>query len=280
MPVFLDIHKLDSTLTPEQVAQAHSADMAVQAKHGVNYARYWFNQKQGKVFCLCTAPDALTARRVHEEAHGLVAEKVIEVDPDVLESFLGGGEDSVAGEVMLAGGEQHDTAIRTILFTDLVGSTDMTQRLGDDAAMDQLRVHDGIAREALLVCNGREIKHTGDGIMASFVSAVSAMRCAIRIQQQMTLQSSRAGAYPLRVRIGSAVGEPVERNNDIFGTTVQLASRLCAQAEPGQIVVASALSELCGGKGLIFEELGELALKGFDRPVRAHRVRWSVDSAV
>lgn len=278
MPVYLDIHRLDGPLTPEQVAQAHAADMAVQAQHGVNYERYWYNQKQGKVFCLCHAPDAATAARVHQEAHGLVAEKVIEVDPDVLEGFLGGGEDSATGEAMLAGGHERDTGIRTVLFTDLVGSTGMTQDLGDDAALEQLRIHDGIVREALLVCHGREVKHTGDGIMASFVSAAAAMRCAIRIQQQFAQQTSRGGAYPLRVRVGAAAGEPVERNNDIFGTTVQLASRLCAHAEPGEIVVSNAVPELCGGKGLRFEEMGEVSLKGFERPMRAHRVMWAEGS--
>lgn len=277
MPIYLDIHRLEGPLTPEQVAQAHAADMAVQAKHGVNYERYWFNQKQGKVFCLCHAPDAATAARVHQEAHGLIAEKVIEVDPDVLDGFMGGGEDSPSGEAMLAGGQERDPGIRTILFTDLAGSTDMTQALGDDAALEQLRIHDGIVREALIVCHGREIKHTGDGILASFVSAASAMRCAIRIQQQFAQQRAREGAYPLQVRVGAAAGEPVERNNDIFGTTVQLASRLCTQAAPGEIVVSSAVPELCGGKGLRFEELGEITLKGFDQPTRVHRVAWSVD---
>lgn len=277
MPTYLDIHRLEGPLTPEQVAQAHAADLAVQAQHGVNYERYWFNQKQGKVFCLCHAPDAATAARVHQEAHGLVAEKVIEVDPDVLEGFLGGGQDSPAGEAMLAGGQERDTGIRTILFTDLVGSTDMTQSLGDEGALEQLRIHDGIVREALLVCHGREVKHTGDGIMASFVSAAAAMRCAIRIQQQFAQQAARTGAYPLRVRVGAAAGEPVERNNDIFGTTVQLAARLCAHAEPGEIIVSNAVPELCGGKGLSFEEGGDVPLKGFDRPARVHRVMWSAE---
>jgi class 3 adenylate cyclase len=79
---------------------------------------------------------------------------------------------------------------------------------------------------------------------------------------------------PLKVRVGAAAGEPVEQHNDLFGSTVQLAARLCAHAQPEQIVVSNAIAELCVGKGLRFEELGEVALKGFGRPVRAHAVEW------
>lgn len=265
----MDIHRLDGDLTPEQVAQAHAADLAVQAKHGVNYERYWFNQKQGKVFCLCHAPDAATAAKVHAEAHGLIAEKVIEVDHDLIEGFLGGGEFTSSGEAWLSGGTERDPGIRTLLFTDLVGSTDLTQSFGDDASLVHLRTHDGIVREALITCQGREVKHTGDGIMASFISAAAAVRCALRIQHEFGKLMNREA--PLQVRIGIAAGEPVERHNDLFGTTVQLAARLCSAADPGQVLLSSAIPELCAGKGLKFEEAGDLQLKGFAQTVRAFR---------
>jgi class 3 adenylate cyclase len=78
----------------------------------------------------------------------------------------------------------------------------------------------------------------------------------------------------LKVRVGAAAGEPVEQHNDLFGSTVQLASRLCAHAQPEQILVSNAIAELCLGKGLSFEDLGEVALKGFGSPVRAHAAAW------
>jgi class 3 adenylate cyclase len=79
------------------------------------------------------------------------------------------------------------------------------------------------------------------------------------------------------VRVGIAAGEPVERHNDLFGVTVQLASRLCAHAEGEQILVSNVVAELCEGKILPFEDLGEITLKGFDHPVRAHAVAWTND---
>ena len=147
-----------------------------------------------------------------------------------------------------------------------------TQKLGDEMAMEFLRVHDRIVRDALAAAKGREVKHTGDGIMASFVSAAAAVRCAMQIQRELARREREERDHHIKVRIGGAAGEPVEQNNDIFGTTVQLAARLCSHAEPDQILVSTAVAELCIGKGLAFLPLGEVALKGFDRPVQVHAV--------
>jgi len=136
--------------------------------------------------------------------------------------------------------------------------------------MECVRLHDGIVRSALAEFHGREVKHTGDGIMASFTSAVNAVRCAARIQAR--LQTHEPGPVPLRVRIGISAGEPVESNDDLFGSTVQLAARLCAAASPEQSLVSSAVAELCIGKGLAFDFVGERELKGFAQPVRVHAI--------
>lgn len=275
MPTYIDIHDIRG-VTAEAVAKAHQADLETQGKYGVNYLKYWVNESCGKVFCLVDAPNAEAAQRVHQEAHGLVAEKIIEVEPEIAESFLGGSEVNSAGAVIFSGGASaaHDTAIRTVLFTDIVGSTSLTQRLGDDAAMEFLRLHDRIVRDALVSCKGREVKHTGDGIMASFISAAAAVRCAVQIQQTMMQETEHHG-HRLQVRIGGAAGEPVEQNSDIFGATVQLAARLCTHAEAEQILVSNVVAELCIGKGLTFRSLGEVPLKGFDRSIHVHAVKWS-----
>ena len=157
-------------------------------------------------------------------------------------------------------GDERDPAIRTILFTDIVGSTN--ERLGDDKGMALLGVHDAIVRDALAADNGREVKHTGDGIMASFVSAAAAIRCATRIQRALAEHQRKNSGYPLKVRIGAAAGEPVEREHDLFGATVQLAARLCSHAQPEQILVSNVVAELCLGKAS-FKDLGELSVKGF-----------------
>jgi class 3 adenylate cyclase len=273
----MDIHELPEGTTAEDIAKAHTQDVETQRKYGVEYRKYWVNESGRKVFCLADAPSAEAAACVHREAHGMVAEKIIEVEPDVAEVFLGGAETNPAGAVLLPGGgaDARDPGIRTILFTDIVESTTLTQTLGDEAAMGLLDVHDTVVRDALANSDGREVKHTGDGIMASFVSAAAAVKCATRIQRELAKHAENQGDRAVKVRIGAAAGEPVEQHHDLFGCTVQLAARLCSHASPEQILVSNAIAELCLGKGFSFQDVGEVALKGFDRPVRAHAVVWA-----
>ena len=275
MPLYVDIHTIRG-VTPEAVAKAHTADVAVQGSYGVEYLKYWVNQDNGKVFCLCHAPTAEAARAVHRDAHGLVAEKIVEVDPDILDAFMGEARVNSVGAALLGDGSQQcDNGIRSVMFTDIVGSTEMTHAIGDLAAMDILRIHDGIVRGALAALGGREVKHTGDGIMSCFFSAIAAMQCAARIQQELATRNTGGEAHPIKVRIGVAAGEPVEQGQDLFGSTVQLAARLCARAQSGQILVSSAIVELCVGKDVTFADLGEAQLKGFPQPVNVHAVEWA-----
>src|SRR5207253_5363994 len=124
MPLYMDIHNLLEGTTPEDVAKAHAKDMETQRKYGVEYTKYWLNEKAGKVFCLCHAPNAEAAKQVHREAHGMVADKIIEIQPELEEGFLGGIEVNQAGAAVVPGAtNERDSGIRTILFTDIVEST-------------------------------------------------------------------------------------------------------------------------------------------------------------
>jgi class 3 adenylate cyclase len=264
-------------VTPDDLAKAHLADLATQGKHGVQYLKYWAHENCDKVFCLVEAPTAEAASQVHREAHGLVAEKIIEVTPEIAEAFLGGGGVHSSGAALVPGGsaEALDPGIRTVLFTDIVGSTTLTQEIGDEAAMEMVHLHDKIVRNALTETKGREVKHLGDGIMASFVSAAAAIRCATRIQRDLNKHCEEHREHSLKVRIGVAAGEPVEHHEDLFGSTVQLAARLCSTATADQILATNVVAELCVGKKLPFQDVGEVTLKGFHLPVRVHSVAWS-----
>ncbi len=168
---------------------------------------------------------------------------------------------------------QRDAAL-TILFTDMEDSTPTTSRLGDAGAQELVREHNTIVRNALRAHEGDEIKHTGDGIMASFASASHGVECAIEIQRALALRNESA-ASPLRVRIGLNAGEPVLEERDLFGTAVQLAKRVCDTGEPGSILVTNVIRELCAGKGFMFAGRAATDLKGFDEPVRLFEVRWA-----
>lgn len=272
MPLYMDIHSVDG-VTADALTAAHEADLSVQHKHGTDCLKYWWNEGSGKLFCLFEAPCAEAAQAVHREAHGLLADNIIEVDPDLAEGFLGGGGVNAAGAVVIRGGTgSYDTGVRGVLFTDIVGSTELNQRLGDDLAMELVEAHDAIVRGCLATWGGREVKHTGDGIMASFTSPASGVRCGREIQIALQERSKEQDDDQLVVRIGLAAGEPVERNEDLFGSTVQLAARLCAHAQPGQVLVSGALADLCIGKGLRFSDLEDANLKGFPDPLRLKMV--------
>ena len=146
MPIFLDRHDL-SGLTAADIAEAHRKDLEVQDRYGVRFLTYWFDESRGTGFCLIDAPDIRTAMRVHDEAHGDVAKDVIEVDLSAVQAFLGRVSDPVPGGG--ADDVKFDSALRAIMFTDIVGSTSMTERLGDARSVEMVRAHDALVRRAL-----------------------------------------------------------------------------------------------------------------------------------
>jgi class 3 adenylate cyclase len=166
-------------------------------------------------------------------------------------------------------------SMATILFTDITSSTALTQQIGDAKAHELVREHNDIVRQALTAHGGTEIKHTGDGIMASFSTASAALECAISIQRGIDKESEEMhGHPPFQVHVGLNAGEPVAEGGDLYGTAVQLARRICDQAPAGEILVSNVVRELAAGKGFLFAETGETALKGFEEPVRLYQLRW------
>ncbi len=274
MPIYVDRHDLRG-MTAADVAEAHRKDLELQDAYGVRFLTYWFDDKRGSGFCLIEAPDIETAKRVHHEAHGGEMIDVISVDLSAVEAFLGRVSDPApaAGEISPA----VDSAFRAVMFTDIVDSTGMTARLGDVRAVEMVRAHDAMVRRAIKVHVGREVKHTGDGIMAAFDDAGAAVTAACDIQQSLAT-FNLSSAEPLHVRIGIHAGEPVEDSNDLFGGTVQLAARICQDAEAGAIVISHAVRQgLADARDLI--ELGPRAFKGFQTPVDTYEVVWRASSA-
>jgi len=267
MPMYLDRHEIKGA-SAEDVAQAHMRDLEIQDKHGVRYLSYLFDPTEGAAFCFVDAPSSDAALAVHRESHGLIPARIIPVDPRSITEFLGGIYEPAPGEPWV------QSAFRTILFTDIEDSTKQSVALGDARYVGHLRVHDEMVRQALGGLGGTEVKHTGDGIMGSFASASSAVECAIAIQRKFIAYIEEHRDFPLRVRVGLSAGEPVTEHDDLFGAAVALAARVCGSAKAGQILVSSAVRELCLGKGFIFSERSRRRLKGFEEPVRLYEARW------
>ncbi len=170
------------------------------------------------------------------------------------------------------------SSFRTVLITDVEGSTALTQRLGDAKARELLREHERMVREALKAHGGSEVKTMGDGFMASFSSATKALECAI-VMQRAFAEHNESAEEPILVRIGLNAGEPIAEDDpdgrsDLFGTAVNLAARIAAKAEGAEILTSDTVRGLVAGKKFLFADRGEASLKGFDESVRLFEVRW------
>ena len=222
-----------------------------------------------------------TVRRLAAGIPGasLVVSESFDATLQAIEEFMGVGAQAAVAPAEAGG-------FRTVLFTDVEGSTALTQRLGDAKARELLREHERIVREALAAHGGSEVKTMGDGFMASFGSATKALECAVAMQRAFEARNAGVGAQglaplpePIRVRIGLNAGEPVaeegpDGRGDLFGTAVNLAARIAAQAQGGEILVSNVVRELVAGKGFLFSDREDAVLRGFEDPVRLYEVRW------
>jgi class 3 adenylate cyclase len=257
--------------TPEATKAAWDASMAfdvtellpqIQAQTLVIHPRQvrWLSLDQATV--LASAIPAAQLRVVDGYfGFGLISESMSTID-----EFLGEGEEEAAATAAPSG-------LVTILFTDVEGSTALTQRLGDASARDLLREHERMVREALKAHGGSELKTTGDGFMASFSSATKALECSIAMQRAFAARNESA-VEPILVRVGVNAGEPIAEDEDLFGTAVIEAARIAAAAKGGEILVSDVVRQLAKGKDFLFADRGDVDLKGFDEPVRLYEVRW------
>ncbi|MBT3764694.1 MAG: adenylate/guanylate cyclase domain-containing protein, partial [Rhodospirillales bacterium] len=162
----------------------------------------------------------------------------------------------------------------SVLFTDIAGSTAMTQDLGDAGAQEVVRAHNRIVREALSKFEGNEIKHTGDGIMASFNNASQSVEAASQMQVDTIAYTEANPELPLHLKIGINAGEPIAEDNDLFGTTVQLSARITDKAQGDQIFVSDTVYGICQGKGMQFVQTKKFDMKGFDGGLSLWEVVW------
>ncbi len=204
------------------------------------------------------------------------------LDGDSMTPYLGDMESVIAAINEFLGEDEEAApkaespepgAFRTILFTDVEGSTALTDRLGDARARELLREHERMVREALKSHGGAEVKTLGDGFMASFSSATKALECAIAMQRACA-EHNKGAAEPIRVRIGLNAGEPIAEDDDLYGTAVNLAARIAAKAEGGEILTSDTVRGLVAGKKFLFSDRGETAMRGFEDPVRLFELRW------
>ncbi len=175
----------------------------------------------------------------------------------------------------------------TLLFTDLVGSTEILDQIGDDEAERLRRTHFRLLREAVAANGGHEVKSLGDGLMVVFSSALDAVGCAVAMQQAVEHHNhwvaplrGADGLPSLNVRIGLHAGEPIRDEEDYYGTPVVVAKRLCDEADGGQILASDLVRGLVASRGgYQFLAMGPMLLKGLTEPLQAYDIAWQPLSA-
>jgi len=277
MPRYMDRHNIPSA-TSADLAEAHTLDLSVQSQFGTRFLTYWFDPDDGTGICLVEAPDEEAIKQVHRAAHGNVPTDIIEVDLEMVQAFLGRTSDPEP--VTLETGEVSpgpvDSALRVIMFTDLEDSTSQLQHMGHLKAIEALEQHDRIVTSTVVSHRGAVVKNTGDGFLVSFASVEDSLRGAIALQRAFAAHNAALPDVPLHVRVGLNAGLPIERGGDLFGSAVQLAARVCAHAQPDQVVVAGVLRDLCVDTqiGDSFDDLGRASLKGFVSAVQLYGLPW------
>ena len=225
---------------------------------------YWFDHEHGRVHCLLEAPNAEAVTALHREAHGSLPNEIMEVQPEVVEAFMGRMADPELGDKPLS-----ESGFRTLMVTTVANAAALANELGDEAALDAIGEHASVLAKILETHEGRRVRSVGDGFLASFASTSQAVECAIAMQRE-----TAAGDGSVHIKIGLNAGEPVAKNNDLFGTTVNLTDAICSQSNADLIVVSQVIRDLCRGKKLPFSERGDVELAGFDEPMRLFEVDW------
>ena len=252
MPLYMDIHSVPGVRSKD-VAQAHRNDLLVQQEYGCNCMTYWIDEQRETIFCLIEAADRDAVKEMHRKAHGLVPHKIIEVSSSVVQSFLGRIYDP--GDAILDDGVKvfTDPGFRVLLVTRTNDHALLQHCLGAEQSRELIGRHNEIIRKNILIHNGSEVEHDGEGFIVSFESATQAVKCAVNIKNQIPSKDSS----DLNFRLAVNSGEPIEKSNNLFGDTIQFGHYLCSISKKSQVALSAPVRDL-SSKDLLLQHKGHL----------------------
>jgi AraC-like DNA-binding protein len=240
MPIYMDVHIVPG-VKAKDVAEAHSKDLLHQVEHKCKCMTYWIDEARENIFCLIEAPDKRAVEEMHSKAHGLIPNKIIEVNSILVESFLGRIYDPENAKISNDGLKVFaDPSFRILLVTKILDPVLLKHKLGTEKADELLNKQNTIIRENILEHEGSEAEQEGSGFIVSFSSASKAVACALAVQREVNASMDRE----IDFRIAINAGEPVEKSNRLFGDTIQFASNMCGISKGGKIAIASSVKEL------------------------------------
>lgn len=240
MPIYMDRHDVSEEVTAENVAQLHQADLKIQHEFGCRGLTYWFDEKRKTAFCLIEAPNSHAIEGMHSHAHGQVPHRIIEVDSNIVESFLGRIEDPVTAQNNNLN-IINDPAFRTIMK---IGLKKHSLNNSDSIQVNYLyHNYSKLITETVIKFEGRIVNQNESDFLASFVSVTKAVNCAYEIQSRLKVPSNDS------LKIGLSAGVPVTEKKIIFEDTIKLAERMHYVAK-AEIVVSSEVKDLYKSENL------------------------------
>ena len=238
MPIYMDLHIVPG-VNAKDVAEAHSRDVYLEKDHSCTCLTYWIDEIRGHVFCLIDAPNQEAVYELHNKSHGLLPHKIIEVQNDFVESFLGRITDPDTGKYTDSGLLMlDDTSYRIVMSVNISDSILLHHQLGLDATLKKVGQQNNIIREEIKKQGGKEAMHNGQEIIGSFIAAEKAVSCALAIQLRLSGLSDEIFSIQIHA------GEPVAQTDELFGDTLQLLRTLQLLNRKEPIVITAAVKEL------------------------------------
>lgn len=240
MPIYLDLHDLPDGVTAEHVAEMHQADLKIEHKHSCRGITYWCDEKRQTAFCLIEAPNKKAIRELHEEAHGAVPQRIIEVNDTIVESFLGRIEDPAKSQNTRLN-IINDPAFRAIMVIEL--SKNIIDKIeAYQFSLFSQRIHQSISK-TLKKHEGRVVKSDNESYLVSFKSVTNAVLCALKIQDKLKYIIPRFEKAHKDVKIGICSGIPVTDKDNLFEDAVICATNMCRNVTE-HIVISSEVKDL------------------------------------
>jgi AraC-like DNA-binding protein len=237
MAIYMDIHEVPGAQALD-LAEAHRKDILIQDEYRCKCMTYWLDESRGNAFCLIEAPDRSVVEEMHRKSHGFIPHKIIEVQNEVIESFLGRIHDPQKTELSLSGLKVFsESAFRILLVIEKTDPILLEDKLGTQKARDLHRKITSLIKRISTAHGGREAEHTGTGFIVSFAQAVKAVECALSIQKDLsTIDRKTSG-----IRMGISAGDPVSKSDEVFGDTIRLGKSLCTVKHGNSQVVVSTI---------------------------------------
>lgn len=223
MPIYMDRHDVSETVTAENVAQLHQADLKIQDQYKCRGLTYWFDEKRKTAFCLIEAPNKEAIKKMHDHAHGEVPYKIIEVDSKIVESFLGRIEDPVNAQNTKLN-IINDPAFRVIMV--LKSSSYIDRLEANQFNLFAQKFHNSVLK-SLKHFKGSIVKSDSNYYLVSFKSVSNAVSCILKIQSNFKYVTPKFDLKNRKIKIALSAGVPVSDEKNLFEEAIVLATRMC-----------------------------------------------------